>query len=453
MTDLSWRNRADRSVFANETTPLPSTLYAAGGIPLIADQLGRLITGSDSELFFDQVDGTAVDTRKWLQSTTTMTITQGSGVITLNAAGITTANTNARISTIKAFQLYGDIPAAAVLSFSTNVGPQANATIEAGFLSASGGTAPTDGIFVRLANDATLKGVINFNGTETTGSFVNVATGLPYTWTTGVQHTVYVVQAGPTSIQLIIDSINVCVLSVPTNQPFSVSNSRMSIAYRVYTGATPPAVAPQVAIGRTNVAQGAYPMNRDWENILIMIGNGAYQSPVSTFAQTANHANSTDPVSATLSNTAAGYTTLGGKFQFAAVAGATTDYALFGYQVPIGYQLIVTSVAISSINLGAAVALSPTVLDWSIGLNSSAVSLATVDGAGTWAPRRIPISTQSFVVASGIGASVPDIFRLFPEGLVVDQGRFFHVILQMPVATATVSEIIRGNISITGWFE
>jgi len=48
----------------------------------------------------------------------------------------------------------------------------------------------------------------------------------------------------------------------------------------------------------------------------------------------ANYANSAAPASATLSNTAAGYTTLGGQFQFAAVAGAETDYALFAYTVP-----------------------------------------------------------------------------------------------------------------------
>lgn len=59
-----------------------------------------------------------------------------------------------------------------------------------------------------------------------------------------------------------------------------------------------------------------------------------------TGAQLENHTNSTAPTSATLSNTAAGYTTLGGRFQFAAVAGAATDYALFGFQVPAGSKFL-----------------------------------------------------------------------------------------------------------------
>ena len=44
---------------------------------------------------------------------------------------------------------------------------------------------------------------------------------------------------------------------------------------------------------------------------------------------TANHANSTSPSSATLANATAGYSTLGGRFQFAAILGAATDYARF----------------------------------------------------------------------------------------------------------------------------
>jgi len=451
MTDVSWLNRSTGSVAANQSNPIPAALYA-GTTPLLSDQLGRLVTGTDSELFFDQVDGTAVDIRKWAQTVTTMTIAQASGLITLNSGAVTTANAVARLSSVKSFQLYGDVPVACVLGFGTNVGPQANAVIEAGFIVATGVTAPTDGVFLRLSA-AGLQGVINFNGVETTGSFINVLTGQAYTWIPSVQHTIYVVIAGPTSIQFIIDQTGVCAITVPSTQPFATSSSRLPVTYRTYNAATPPATAPQILVGRTNVAQGTYPMSRNWESMLVQIGNGFWQSPVATFAQTANHTNSTDPVSATLANATAGYATLGGRFQFAAVAGAVTDYALFGYQVPAGQQLSLTSMAISTVNLGAVVAVTPTVLDWGIGLNASAVSLATADGVGTWAPRRVPLAIQSFPVAAGIGASVPDIFRLFPETVVVDGGRFLHVILQIPVGTATVGQIIRGDVSFTGWYE
>ena len=183
------------------------------------------------------------------------------------------------------------------------------------------------------------------------------------------------------------------------------------------------------------------------------IGRGCWQSPVTAFGQTANHANNSTPVSATLSNTAAGYTTLGGRFQFAAPAGAATDFALFAFQVPGDYQLIITGVEISAMNTGAAVATTATILDWSIGVNSSNVSLATADGAGTWAPRRMPCGMQGFIVGAGVGQNSDILDIGFDTPLVVDGGRFLHVILQVPVGTATVGQIVRGVVLINGYFE
>ncbi len=170
-------------------------------------------------------------------------------------------------------------------------------------------------------------------------------------------------------------------------------------------------------------------------------------------AQTANHANSTSPSSATLSNTAAGYTTLGGRWQFAAVGGAATDYALFGYQVPATHRLIVKGVAISTVNTGAAVATTAHILDWSLAVNSTAVSLATTDSDPVWAPRRIPLGIQSLLVSAGIGAMANDLSRTFEVGIVCQPSRFFHIILQMPVATATASQVIRGDVMVDGILE
>lgn len=178
---------------------------------------------------------------------------------------------------------------------------------------------------------------------------------------------------------------------------------------------------------------------------------GSFQNPTS-LAQLANHANSTAPSSATLSNTAAGYTTLGGRYQFAAVGGAATDYALFAYQVPAGKRLFVTGVAIATANTGAAVATTAHVFDWALGLNSTAVSLATTDSAPTYGPRRIPLGMQGLPVSSAIGAVAADLLREFKTPLVVEPERYLHVILNMPVATATGSQIIRGDVMFNGFF-
>lgn len=170
-------------------------------------------------------------------------------------------------------------------------------------------------------------------------------------------------------------------------------------------------------------------------------------------AQTANHANSTSPTSATLSNTAAGYTTLGGRWQFAAVGGAATDYALFGYQVPATHRLIIKGVAISTVNTGAAVATTAHILDWSLAVNSTAVSLATSDSDPVWAPRRVPLGMQAFLSGAAIGAIANDLWRTFEVGIVCQPSRFAHIILQMPVATATASQVLRGDVTIDGVLE
>lgn len=123
---------------------------------------------------------------------------------------------------------------------------------------------------------------------------------------------------------------------------------------------------------------------------------------------TANSVNSTVPATATLSNTAAGYTTLGGQFVFAAVAGAETDYALFAFlnTVPTtgitGRNLTIRGIWIDTWNQVVAVATTPTVFQWYAAVGSTAVSLATVDGAATRLPKRIYIGSQSLVVGAAV---------------------------------------------------
>jgi hypothetical protein len=177
-----------------------------------------------------------------------------------------------------------------------------------------------------------------------------------------------------------------------------------------------------------------------------------------TQGSTANMANSASPATATLSNTAAGYTTLGGQFQFAAVASAETDFALFAYQVPAataaitGRQLYITGVSIDTFNTVVAVATTATVLQWAIGIGSTAVSLATADGAATKAPRRMPLGVQSFPVAAAVGAVDSPIVANF-EPLCVNAGEFVHIILKVPIGTATATEIFRGTVRVESYWQ
>lgn len=172
-----------------------------------------------------------------------------------------------------------------------------------------------------------------------------------------------------------------------------------------------------------------------------------------SFDQLTNHANSTSPVSATLSNTAAGYSKLGGRYQFAMVGSAATDFALFAYQVPDNLRAFITGLRIDAMVTGAANATTASILDWFLGVNANAVSLATADVAGVGAPRRIPVGMMGCLAAAAIGTPfAPAIEIAFPTPIVCEPGRFIHIGLQVPLGTATSSEVIRGDVLVNGYF-
>lgn len=412
---------------------------------------GAQSVSTNSLIFTDQVDGNALNTNLWLTSILTQTITQAAGFINLNAGASVATATYAILISIKALQLYGHLPFTVVIRAKINITPIANATVELGIGAAATTSAPTDGAFYRWAPDGTFRCVINNAGVET------LSAALPAP-TVNNEH-IFEIDVVEDNVFFTLDDVVIATVNVPPTQAYPVNNGRQTVFARCFNGGTPPATAPQLSIGQVNIVQEDLNQNKLWKEILMSLGRGSYQQPITPYTQTANHANSTDPVSATLSNTAAGYTTLGGRWQFAAVAGAATDYALFAFQVPATYQLNLSGIAISSILTGAAIATTATILDWSLGLNASAASLATAESPpATYAPRRIPLGMQGFTLVAPngpmqIGDVAPDLIRNFDPPLIVDGGRFLHVILEVPVGTATASQVFRGDVQINGYFE
>lgn len=441
-------NRELKIATSAEAEEAGFTRLASGdGEPLAATEDGHLLVSEDSVIFFDQIDGNAINTNLWdAAGVSGMTIAQASGFITLNNAAAVTANAYAILKSIRSFPLYPEFPTFAALDLKLNVQPQANVTIEFGFGNPSGASAITDGVFYRLSPDGTMKAVTVNNGSETvSAALTNVSINVMHDFDISVE---------VDDAEFEIDDAQETTIENPAGLPYAVGATRLPLFIRIINGSVAPSTAPQVALGRISVVQKILRPNKSWGEVLASMGRGSYQSPVTSFGQTANHANSTSPTSATLSNTAAGYTTLGGRFQFASPAGAATDFALFAYQVPAGYQLIVRGISIAAIDIGAAVATTATVLDWSVGLNSSAVSLATADSPPTtWAPRRVPLGLQGWEVGDGVGEFAETIRQSFDPPLIVDGGRYFHIIVQVPVGTATGSQIIRGDVLVNGYFE
>lgn len=418
----------------------------ANGNNIFTTENGALNTSLDGVVLFEQVDGSALNTNLWTSSVDTMTVTQGNGFITLNANSTTTANKYAILQSVKYIPFYAHLPMKIAFNMKVPIQPQANITMEIGVGLVSGNSAPTDGAFFRWNSSTEFRCVINNGGSEISSTPI----------TAPANNDVFLLEMVivEDEVEFLIDDVIVAEVPVALGQAYPTNAGRLPLFARVYNGASTPATAAQINVGQVIVVQQAMNQNKAWSDTLSALGRSAYQSPITPYTQNSNHANSTSPTSASLSNTAAGYTTLGGRYQFAAVGGAATDYALFAYQVPSGYQLYINAITINAINTGAAVATTATILDWALGINGSAVSLATSESPPTsWATRRIPLGTQGLVVGAAIGTNATDISRIFPTPLVVDSGRYVHVILQVPVGTATGSQIIRGDVQINGYFE
>lgn len=420
-------------------------------IPISASTQGLMGTGTAQIDFEQGFAASAISPSIWRQDLTTMTTSVTTNAVILNAGNSLASGAVARLTSWR----QAETPRGAdrVVGFRMmRPSSVAGAVVEAGMFTASGVTAPTSGAFFRYDSAGALKGVIiSVAGAETSTASISAPA-------LNVAHD-YVILIGKTSVIFQIDDVVVGVITLGDTSPSPVTSESGPFCARCYN-ASATATAQQAHIYRVVGAYygGTYGYNRT--ELAALNGDIGSQGIVGgSTGSLANYANSAAPVSATLSNTAAGYTTLGGQWQFAAVAGAETDYALFAFQVPAqtatnqGRTLLVRGISIDTINTGAAVATSATILQWSLGYDSSAVSLATADAAAAKARRVIPLGFQNFAIGAAIGAQANRIAQTFSQPLPVNAGNYLHVILKMPIGTATVSQVIRGVVGIDATWE
>jgi hypothetical protein len=416
----------------------------------------RLRVGQDSMLWQDGFAYANINVNFYSVATTTMTITQASGWLNLNAGAAVAVGNVVNLRTWRTFPAIGSFPI--YVQFDALALNQAalNAVGEIGLGFAAGTATPTDGVFFRWAADGTLRGVVNNNGVET----LSPAIALP---AESERHT-YLIVLLDNRVEFWIDGVLVAVFD--ESATFSgngvTQSNALPFAARLYNSGAATA-AKRLQLGNLAISLGDASTGRLWASA--MAGNelGAHQSPPGAAAsQTAQWANSAAPANATLSNTAAGYATLGGLFQFAAVAGAETDYALFAFTVPAGSvtqpgkNLVIRGVRIETFNSGAAVATTPHVLMWALAVGSTAASLATVDSltAATRGPRRLPLGVQYLPVGAAIGQTADKAIDVNLDApILAAPGTVVHLILRMPVATATATQVIRGMALINGYFE
>jgi hypothetical protein len=178
----------------------------------------------------------------------------------------------------------------------------------------------------------------------------------------------------------------------------------------------------------------------------------------SSGSQLTNISNSLAPSLASLSNTTASYSTLGGQFSFNIPTGAETDYCLFAYQVPSTSVLRITDVIINTRASGSTNTNNQCSIEWSIAVNSSGASLATTPNP----PIRTSIGVQTNGVNGGLlGGSIgigntytpSNVSLSFKVPLICEASRYVQIITKIPIGTSASNQQIRGTVTILGYFE
>jgi len=415
----------------------------------------KLRAALDQIMWMDTFCHAQLNLSKYKYISSTMTTALAGGKMVMNNGNSLASGAYSVVNTFRTFYedlsygLYADFE----LGFSAL--PVANNVNEFGMGFAAGVAVPTDGVFFRLNASGVLQGVANNNGAET-------SCVLNFTYIINQLNHFLVVLFADRAEFWINDEMYGRIICEPGTANGPTMSNSLPLLIRSYNSAVTSS-AQQLQVATAAITKADMNTQRSWPTVMAGMGLSMSKLPDGVAAgQSQNYVNSTVPASATLSNTAAGYTTLGGQWQFVAVAGAETDYALFGFQVPAaaanlpGRNFIMTGVHIEAYNMVIAVATTPTILQWALGLGASAVSLATADSttAGTRAPRKIALGAQYLPIGAAVGAVANAIdvnFKESPE--MVEAGTWVHLILKMPVATATSTEVIRGTAAIFGYYE
>jgi hypothetical protein len=396
----------------------------------------------DSEQFFY----TAQNTGKHRYGATTQTITWSANGVTLNGGGIATANTNCGLGTYAMFPTFGSgaLYVEQVVAFTAQ--PTANVIVEfgVGIASTVGNVAPSDGCFFRLTS-AGISGVVSFSGSETTTS---VFAGATYANNEAKK---YGIVQNQRTVEFWIDDVLHGVIKVPTagGVVMSSASGQWFIQQR-HPGAAGGVL--QTKLFSYTVALGGLSQVLDFNDV----GNamhGAYQGlsghTMGSLAQFANNAN---PTAAVPTNTTAALGTgLGGQFWETDTLAVTTDGIICSYLNPAGSvaipgrRLVINGVKIESFVQTALTGGGYNAV-WSLAFGHNALSLATVEGIATKAPRRIPLGNQA--VASGAAAltALQTVQMTLNSPVVVNPGEYVACV-KKKVGTAPSAGVIAHTIT------
>lgn len=426
----------------------------------------RQRVGMDTLLFNDTFNASAQNTAIWSYTFNTMTAAQpGTGTVNFSTVQGTTSAHGAFMRTFQTFPLFGTFPLS--MEFHAGQFTAALTTNEVWLMGAGlptgATTPPTDGVWIQITSAGVI-GVVSFAGVSTpTGTLI------PLGSLTVGDLDKFIIVVGERVVEFWRDNTLLGTLNVPNanGQPFQTTSLPMFMM-KYNTGNV--ANTNTMRVADVNVTLMDALTSRDWPTQLCALGQMAYQGQnggtMGTTALLPNATGATTVTGAALSQTAAIATGLGGQAGIvAAVAGI--DGMITAFQNPTGSatqtprNLIIKGIRVDSVNIGAAVATTASVLQWSLAFGATGGTIPSLaqaeSGSFTTATakawRRIPLGLQSWVVGAAIGAAAQPITVNFDSPIVVHPGQWVASVAKFIVGTATASQVIWATVTFDAYYE
>lgn len=438
----------------------------------------RLRVGLDTLAFDHTFTETTLDSTKWripvtipTSTPSNVTISLSGGFLTLNAAGLTTqSNAHATFQSQRYFRIRNTSPLYVEMTGNLTAVPITNQMFEIGLFIPTGTSAPADGVWWQVTSAGVI-GVISYNGNITQTGVLVTPGNLPI-----AQNGTYVLAINSSSVQFWIDDILFATLDIPAGQatPFLTDALPIGLQYR-HTGAVAGTGQAAIRIGDVGVTVGDITTNRTWSAQMSGMGHHAsqFQSGSASTGTTASLPNAT--AATTVTGTALSQTVpikavaTGGWGGEAGISAAVPgiDGMVFSFQNPVGSvtqaprNLTIWGVRISTVNIGAAVASTPSTLQWALAYGATGAtvpSLAATETANLTTLsvkqyRRIPLGITSFVVGAVVGQTAPDIVVNFTAPVTLSPGEWLAITAKFIQGTATASQVIWAVASIDGHYD
>jgi hypothetical protein len=414
----------------------------------------RLRVANDNIIFNELFPGSAINTTLWSSPATTMTIAVNGGFLNLNAGLSVASGAVARATTYRHFPCYKTYSTFFELEAQFAQAPVSGNVCEWGAFISTGVATPTDGAFFRLTSTGDFRGVISFNGAETSTS------SLDFNTLVGVGSTkAFLIYISSNQAQFWIENVLVGTIIIPNGQGYTTASMMLPLSFRTYNISATSA-AQILKIGMVNITFGEQAMSKPWAHVVA--GGGGHISQ----GQTGNILGSTALLTNSLAagagvamtnTTAALGSGLGGQFTTQPTLAAGTDGIVSSYQVPLGTaalpgkSLYITRITVSAV-VTAALTGGPVIYAYSLAYGHTSVSLATTESATTKAPRRLPVGIQSFVVTAPVGTA-PSILDLdMTSPILVQPGEFVQLVAKN-LGTVTSAGTITFMVSFGGYWE